>query len=150
MDYPNKGPMSNGQIGDGQSIFMWHDKWWDKGPMSDHIPLEAVKKENVDLNMKVNEMIDNETWKWPRWQNEFPMSATVPFPKLMPNSPDTTYWISNNGIKCRFSVSKVWSDLRLNKGRVPWCEMVWFSHCVPRHAFIYFMVGHSRKIDYSR
>lgn len=116
---------------------MWHDKWWDKAPVSDHISLTAVLHANLELNMMVYEMIDQETWRWPSsWKNDFPVTTTIPVPKLKPDSPDTTSWVTNKRVKVRFSVYRGWNDLRINAEVVPYYDMVWCLHCVPRHAFI--------------
>nr|GEY28534.1 APC membrane recruitment protein like [Tanacetum cinerariifolium] len=65
---------------------------------TDFMPIEEIKKANLDLNMKVCEMIN-----------------TITVPALVPNSPDSTSWITNNRVKGRFSTSKAWNDLRVDK-----------------------------------
>nr|XP_043639256.1 uncharacterized protein LOC122610327 [Erigeron canadensis] len=34
-----------------------------------------------------------------------------------------------------YSSSSTWESLRLKQDQVPWVEMVWFPHCIPRHSF---------------
>ena len=53
------------KVGNGKSVFFWHDKWWDEDIPSDIIPNEAILQVNMDGNEKVCDMIDNENWLWP-------------------------------------------------------------------------------------
>ncbi|GJR70858.1 hypothetical protein Tco_0016923 [Tanacetum coccineum] len=69
------------------------ERWWDKGVIGDVIPLEEIKKVNLDLNMKVCEMIDKGEWNWPKqWEKKFSIVNSIPVPNLKPNSPDFTLW----------------------------------------------------------
>ncbi|GJW21235.1 reverse transcriptase domain, reverse transcriptase zinc-binding domain protein [Tanacetum coccineum] len=39
------------------------------------------------------------------------------------------------GIDKTFSVAIAWEDLRHRGNVIAWTNIVWFAHCVPRHAF---------------
>ncbi|GKB03880.1 RNA-directed DNA polymerase, eukaryota, reverse transcriptase zinc-binding domain protein [Tanacetum coccineum] len=123
-------------IGDGWSTFMWHDTWWGSKPLSYHVSTDIIKKIGMDEDMKVADMIVGSTWKWPsRWQNEIPLLTDIPVPRLIPNK------LGDKGI---FSVNMVWNDTRETKEKVPWCDVVWFSYCVHRHAFILWLAIQGR------
>ncbi|GKC70436.1 reverse transcriptase domain, reverse transcriptase zinc-binding domain protein [Tanacetum coccineum] len=45
-------------------------------------------------------------------------------------------WKTSDGVVTNFSVNKVWKELKKNEEQVDWYRSVWFSHCIPSHAFI--------------
>ncbi|XP_071728557.1 uncharacterized protein [Rutidosis leptorrhynchoides] len=45
-------------------------------------------------------------------------------------------WITNEGKRVSFSTNQVWRDLRENRERVSWYNVVWFKGFEPKHAFI--------------
>ncbi|GKF03115.1 reverse transcriptase domain, reverse transcriptase zinc-binding domain protein, partial [Tanacetum coccineum] len=44
------------------------------------------------------------------------------------------------GVSKPFSVAQVWSDIRLRGTQVDWYHVVWFTSCIPRHAFNLWLV----------
>nr|GEX13464.1 reverse transcriptase domain, reverse transcriptase zinc-binding domain protein [Tanacetum cinerariifolium] len=44
--------------------------------------------------------------------------------------------MTSDGVLTKFSVNKVWKELKKNEEQVDWYKSVWFSHCIPSHAFI--------------
>ena len=55
---------------------------------------------------------------------------------MIQDSEGRTSWVSANGDKCNFSTNKAWKDWRVNNAVVPWCDVIWFSQCTPKHSFI--------------
>ncbi|GJS60321.1 hypothetical protein Tco_0655105 [Tanacetum coccineum] len=93
------------RIGDGKDTFMWHDNWWENGPLSGHIPMEIMGKYGISSDVKVVDMMKKGVWIWPNnTKDEMLMMSSV-------------------------------QDLRQGND-VPWCKMIWFSHYIPRNAFI--------------
>ncbi|GKE28831.1 homeodomain-like protein [Tanacetum coccineum] len=56
-------------------------------------------------------------------------------PILDPTSSDLIQWKNKKGVLSLFSVAKAWEELRPRGFEVKWTRVVWFSHCIPRHAF---------------
>ncbi|GKF14779.1 hypothetical protein Tco_0056241, partial [Tanacetum coccineum] len=76
---------------------MWHDIWWGYSPLSSHVSEELIRENelNMNVNVKVAEMIHKNVWKWPdKWKSEKPMIADILVPRLNTNNPDTTIWIT--------------------------------------------------------
>ncbi|GJW36520.1 hypothetical protein Tco_0059440, partial [Tanacetum coccineum] len=48
---------------------------------------------------------------------------------------DMPQWRDINGNLLNFSIKCVWEALRPLDIEVPWHQLVWFSHCIPHHAF---------------
>ncbi|GJT78471.1 RNA-directed DNA polymerase, eukaryota, reverse transcriptase zinc-binding domain protein [Tanacetum coccineum] len=98
---------------------------------------DKVRHHIVKQMRRVCEMIEHGEWKWPlEWRNRFNAIANLPVPHLDSNNTDSTVWITNKGIKCKFSTNKAWNDLKESGEEVQWWKIVWFNHCIPRHAFI--------------
>ncbi|XP_071739084.1 uncharacterized protein [Rutidosis leptorrhynchoides] len=38
------------------------------------------------------------------------------------------------------SVARVWESIRPHDEKVPWFNVVWYSHCIPKHTFILWLV----------
>ncbi|GJY36782.1 hypothetical protein Tco_0422160 [Tanacetum coccineum] len=51
-------------IGNGNKISMWHDKWCEKGPLFDIITNRAIYDARFKNNAKVAEMIVDGRWIW--------------------------------------------------------------------------------------
>ncbi|GKE48380.1 hypothetical protein Tco_1479638, partial [Tanacetum coccineum] len=45
------------KIGDGSSVFLWHDKWWGPDLITKFIPLEVIRNDGFDSKMKVKDMV---------------------------------------------------------------------------------------------
>ncbi|GJW57089.1 RNA-directed DNA polymerase, eukaryota, reverse transcriptase zinc-binding domain protein [Tanacetum coccineum] len=60
------------------------------------------------------------------------------------NTLDSTLWITNKGIKGNFSTSKAWNDLKDENDVIGWWNVVWFNHCILRHAFILWLTIQGR------
>ncbi|GJV92054.1 reverse transcriptase domain, reverse transcriptase zinc-binding domain protein [Tanacetum coccineum] len=47
---------------------------------------------------------------------------------------DVILWRDRDGVLRPFSVACVWDTIRSRADMVNWYNVVWFSHCIPRHA----------------
>nr|GEW43702.1 hypothetical protein [Tanacetum cinerariifolium] len=56
-------------------------------------------------------------------------------PNVAANVSDKLEWRFIFGVVESFTVSKVWQTIRPRDGKVTWENVVWFSNCIPRHAF---------------
>ncbi|GKE01408.1 homeodomain-like protein [Tanacetum coccineum] len=59
----------------------------------------------------------------------------IPAPVLDAQRSDSVLWCNRRGVLSMFSVSKAWEELRPRGFEVRWASVVWYSHCIPRHAF---------------
>ncbi|XP_071695628.1 uncharacterized protein [Rutidosis leptorrhynchoides] len=75
-------------------------------------------------------------WRWlPDWVDRYAILNNLAPPVLSVNS-DMVLWKDIASNKCVFSISHVWEFLRPHAPTVQWYSMVWFSQCIPRHAFV--------------
>nr|GEX24019.1 hypothetical protein [Tanacetum cinerariifolium] len=52
---------------------------------------------------------------------------------------DKIEWRVSGAVKS-FEVSTVWMSIRPRDTLVDWADVVWFSHCIPRHAFNFWLI----------
>ncbi|GJX71997.1 RNA-directed DNA polymerase, eukaryota, reverse transcriptase zinc-binding domain protein [Tanacetum coccineum] len=122
------------EVGNGESIFLWHDRWWKEGVLTDLISTESLNE--AESNTKLSEMIDNRKWKWPMmWTRRYPILNSIPVPKLE-NCQYKTVLENNEGVEIKFSISAMWNNWVQNEETVAWYKVVWFSQCNPKHSFI--------------
>ncbi|PWA75859.1 hypothetical protein CTI12_AA238320 [Artemisia annua] len=77
------------------------------------------------------------TSDWPiNWEDRFIEVTNVPVRKLLHDVEDKTVWIDKNGNEKKFSVKEVWKSVKEDCPKVIWYKHVWYSQCIPRHAFI--------------
>ena len=53
-------------MGDGRNTNVWHDKWIDKGPLSDFISFKDRYEARYSEKLTVVECIVNGEWLWTR------------------------------------------------------------------------------------
>ncbi|XP_071695192.1 uncharacterized protein [Rutidosis leptorrhynchoides] len=69
----------------------------------------------MQLNFTVADLVHNGSWSWPiDWVDRFIVLANLAPP--------------------------VWEYLRPRAAHVPWYSVVWFSRCIPRHAFVLWLL----------
>ena len=82
-------------------------------------------------------MVKDNEWEWPiDWSDRFSEVTNVPVPKLINELDDKAIWVDKNGKNKEFSVKEVWKAVREDGPKVIWYRHVWYSQCIPRHAFI--------------
>ncbi|GJX76493.1 RNA-directed DNA polymerase, eukaryota, reverse transcriptase zinc-binding domain protein [Tanacetum coccineum] len=63
----------------------------------------------------------------------------VPVPVLDHDRDDMALWFDKQNVEVQFSVKEAWRVLRPDVPKVLWHKHVWFSQCIPKHAFILWM-----------
>ncbi|PWA88281.1 reverse transcriptase zinc-binding domain-containing protein [Artemisia annua] len=119
---------------------MWYDQWSTIGILGEVLSTRNIHNARLSENLKVSEMIVNEQWRWPNsWREQFPMLVNLNVPKLNPQKQDITMWRCANGSLNEFSSRIAWEHISQNYEKVKWCNVVWFSQCNPRMAFVLWM-----------
>ena len=109
------------RVGNGKSTFMWHDKWWEGGVLSNMIPTDEIIQSNLCWNAKVSEMLHNGEWLWTvEWELKYPFLQTIPKISTNNDNEDSTIWVTKKGHKGTFSISKVWMDWNEINETMPW------------------------------
>ncbi|GJZ37317.1 RNA-directed DNA polymerase, eukaryota, reverse transcriptase zinc-binding domain protein [Tanacetum coccineum] len=128
------------KIGNGIDCFVWYDRWHSNGPLCRLISNHIISSCGFDLNAKVADLICENNWIWPiEWSELFSEVIDVPVPVLSSDSVDKALWFNKKNEEVQFSVKEAWKVLRIDGPEVMWHKHVWFSQCIPRHAFILWM-----------
>ncbi|GJX49273.1 RNA-directed DNA polymerase, eukaryota, reverse transcriptase zinc-binding domain protein [Tanacetum coccineum] len=132
------------KIGDGKSISVWHDKWYNATSISSVICKKKFFYAGFSDLDKISDVFDSNGWKWPlEWMTKYHWIKDIKNPTLS-NSPDTPIWVDNNGNERRFSTSIVCKDVNCDNGKVSWRMTVWHPNCIPKHTFILWHVVKKR------
>ncbi|XP_071688975.1 uncharacterized protein [Rutidosis leptorrhynchoides] len=124
------------QIGDGRMAFAWHDTYSDNGPLISFISNRDITRAGFSRQSKVHDICVDGMWTWPNeWVVKYPLLSNMSAPSLV-DSPDKIRWRKYNGDLQDFYVGAVWESIRHRQGKVPWYNIVWFANCIPKHAFI--------------
>nr|GEV86720.1 hypothetical protein [Tanacetum cinerariifolium] len=78
-------------------------------------------------------LINKESWPHD-WSSRFPNVVNILVLNINNNLDDEIVWCDVQGVFQRFSVAGAWVSLRLRADVVDWYHVVWFPHCIPRHA----------------
>ncbi|GJY48291.1 hypothetical protein Tco_0438247 [Tanacetum coccineum] len=70
-----------------------------------------------------------------------PNFGLIAAPNLEASSQDIMRWCDFNDNMSEFSVKCAWEALRPRGHEVVWYHIVWFSHCIPRHASHIWLAG---------
>ncbi|GKB50431.1 putative RNA-directed DNA polymerase [Tanacetum coccineum] len=124
------------KIGDGARVSMWFDRWNDMCPLANHISTRDIFHAGFNLSTKVHELVLFGAWNWPHeWYSKYQFLSALPAPNISNNVQDLLEWRLPTGKVLPFSVQVVWNSIRSRGADVVWYDMVWFSNCIPRHAF---------------
>ncbi|KAI8563134.1 hypothetical protein RHMOL_Rhmol03G0089200 [Rhododendron molle] len=100
-------------IGNGKSTFLWLDNWHPKGPLYKLFDDRTVSRLGSSLYDKVNSVIENGAWHWPRPRNRVIQQIQSSTPvSLLPlgDSKDVVTWTcSPSG---SYSTKHTWEAIR--------------------------------------
>nr|GEV25694.1 hypothetical protein [Tanacetum cinerariifolium] len=95
----------------------------------------AIFGASYDLDTKVANLILRNNWTWPdEWANRYPNLFLIPV-LLLNSSSGQLVWKDSIGNDKTFSVGIAWDSIRPRGNTMDWIFVVWFGHCIPRHAF---------------
>ncbi|XP_071704001.1 uncharacterized protein [Rutidosis leptorrhynchoides] len=124
-------------IGNGQSTSAWFDWWCKHGPLDLKISRRQIFNAGFDHNTRVCSLVNDTGWTWPsEWGQIIPFDTSI----SLSHDHDVMKWIDSDGVAHQFSVGSVWHSIRPKAPVVPWFNLVWSPHCIPRHAFLLWLV----------
>ncbi|XP_022042294.1 uncharacterized protein LOC110944959 [Helianthus annuus] len=92
------------------------------------------------MGSKVSDIYSSNSWNWPNdWRVSYPALNQLDQLILVPNKPDKLMWRHGDNL-FDFSSSRAWDSVRYQAGEVDWSRIVWFPQCIPRHAFLMWLI----------
>ncbi|KAJ0892199.1 putative reverse transcriptase zinc-binding domain-containing protein [Helianthus annuus] len=128
------------KVGNGEKISAWYDKWKEVGPLKSFLSPRAISNAGFNLKTKVKDIWDDGRWCWPEeWLRLYPILNGISQQVLVEEIQDKFYWKSENKM-LDFPSSVAWQSVRTNGNEVAWVDIVWFSKCIPKHAFLMWLI----------
>ncbi|XP_021993761.1 uncharacterized protein LOC110890459 [Helianthus annuus] len=126
--------------GNGRQVSAWFDTWSGVGPQNKFLSYRTISNGGFSLNTKVKDISNDGGWTWPlAWYDLFPVLNNVPHHVLIDHVEDKFCWKLNDKLK-DFSTTVVWQSLRTSEMEINWMNIVWFSQCIPKHAFLMWLI----------
>nr|GEY00043.1 hypothetical protein [Tanacetum cinerariifolium] len=105
------------KINNDRSTSMWFDRWADPCPLRDMLTVRNIVRSDFSLSDTVSDLISNGSWRWPHdWSSRFLNVVNILVPDINNDLDDVI----------------VWRDVQRH--------VVWFPHCIPRHAIHMWLV----------
>ncbi|GJZ76828.1 putative RNA-directed DNA polymerase [Tanacetum coccineum] len=128
-------------IGDGTRTSVWYDHWCHLSPLADFVSSRDMFSAGLSTDSKVADVMGPNSLEWPfELQAKYPSLLSIASPRLVMGSIDKIEWKSRSGCIKPFAVNTVWHSIRPRDEKVEWADVVWFSNCIPRHAFVLWLV----------
>ncbi|XP_071739562.1 uncharacterized protein [Rutidosis leptorrhynchoides] len=127
-------------IQNGRNTSAWTDIWASHSRLKDMLSRREIVRAGFSGREKVCDLYQNGSWVWlSAWVEVIPSLATVSHPNPQAGN-DVVKWRMIDGKVAEFSVNVVWHTIRPHADQVLWVNLVWFSQCVPRHAFMVWLL----------
>ncbi|GKD06107.1 hypothetical protein Tco_1181081 [Tanacetum coccineum] len=124
------------RIGDGSTASVWFNRWCPISPLSNIVSLSDIYRAGFDMSSNFKDIIANDNWMWPpEWPVKYPPLLTIIVPTINLNVTDMLEWRDMSGKLLNYSVATVWDCIRPKGDEANWYDVVWFSKCIPPHAF---------------
>ncbi|GJU04828.1 RNA-directed DNA polymerase, eukaryota, reverse transcriptase zinc-binding domain protein [Tanacetum coccineum] len=138
------------KIANGEDTFMWYDNWSGLGPLINNTSHRIMYNARLQKESNVADMIADGSWiNGSEWVNSVGLS-TIPVPMIKQGEKDKIMWLDNSGNPTKFTMCKVYDDLRCHCEDVNWSKLVWFSQCIPKHSFILWLAVQERLLTQDR
>ncbi|GKA31462.1 RNA-directed DNA polymerase, eukaryota, reverse transcriptase zinc-binding domain protein [Tanacetum coccineum] len=113
-------------------------KWLNVYKLKGECLWDMKVRDSFSWNLKQILKLRDSIWPF-EWSELFSEVIDVPVPVLSSDSVDKALWFNKKNEEVQFSVKEAWKVLRIDGPEVMWHKHVWFSQCIPRHAFILWM-----------
>nr|GEX46447.1 hypothetical protein [Tanacetum cinerariifolium] len=119
----------------------WDIPYRGKIPLSNMVSCREWYRASLSSSSKVKEVFCNGVCLGRGiFLIKYPLLSSINVLNISPNAPDQLGWHNELGLSKPFSVATVWSTIRPRNAKVDWCKVVWFTSCIPRHAFNFWLV----------
>ncbi|GJT07532.1 retrotransposon protein, putative, ty1-copia subclass [Tanacetum coccineum] len=115
--------------------------WADVYPLKDMLSNRDIARSVFSLDDSVSNLIFDGVWRWPPdWLSRFPSIAQLQVLFVLDDMDNVILWRDRDGVLRPFSVACIWDMIWSRADMVHWYDIVWFPHCIPRHALHVWLV----------
>jgi len=137
------------KVGNGKHTNIWYDYWCEVSPLIRFITPRAIRDAGLCLSDTIDRIIYDGVYHWPvGWLDRYPQLASIITPILNDNH-DQICW-KEGGSWIPFSATNTWNAIRYTEPLVDWSNCVWFGQCIPKHAFIFWLVCRRKLVTQDR
>jgi hypothetical protein len=122
------------EIGDGSSIFLWHDCWHPNGVLYQLYGHRIVLDVASSLCAKVSSVFQNKEWCWRLARSDDLVEVQSKLSLIHLKESDRAIW--NQNISGKFTITDTWQHLRMKQTEVQWWKLLWFPTTILKHSFI--------------
>ena len=121
------------KIGNGQSISLWLDPWWNGQCLADNIHDPIIQNANSNANEKVHSLISSGFWNLPssNYPDIYDWAHHFNYPHFDLSKTDLITWEGTNKVNTRI----IWDHIRHKRDDVIWHHAVWFKHGILRYTY---------------
>ncbi|GKE62850.1 RNA-directed DNA polymerase, eukaryota, reverse transcriptase zinc-binding domain protein [Tanacetum coccineum] len=95
------------EIGNGNNVSMWYDKWCIDGLLSSVISRRDIYDARLDDNARVVDMIRDNQWVWhDGWKENYTILSNLSRTVNLVNNDDKVIWVTNAGDKVKFNTKQ--------------------------------------------
>ncbi|XP_022040986.1 uncharacterized protein LOC110943551 [Helianthus annuus] len=128
------------KLGNGRDTSVWYDNWSGISPLSSFLSSRTITREGFSLQATVADLSSNGSWLWPAaWRDTYRVLIQLDQVQRDANNQDCLLWKDGDEVS-DYSSSGVWNSIRISDPEVNWHSIVWFSQCIPRHAFFMWLI----------
>ncbi|GJY39240.1 putative RNA-directed DNA polymerase, eukaryota, reverse transcriptase zinc-binding domain protein [Tanacetum coccineum] len=110
-------------------------------PLKNMLTNRDIVRAGFSISSSVSSIISNGNWRWPPdWEVRFPVLFHIQVSMIQSDREDVIRWRDRDGVFRPFYMACAWESIRLRADVVPWHSVIWFPHCIPRHAIHLWLV----------
>jgi hypothetical protein len=137
-------------IGDGSQTNAWYDQWDKIGPLGNVVTTRDIYRAGFSITSTVADLFVQGVWSLPiEWGNKYAVIKQVRPPIIHLNESDQVQW-SVGDVLHQFSVNIAWDAIRTRNQEFRWKHLIWFSQCIPKHAFVLWLILREKLVTHDK
>lgn len=133
-------PLLRRRIGNGESTRFWFDHWSPLGKLYTALDARGSRL-GIPIKATVASLYHEGSWHLPPARTENQLALQVHLTTvILSDTEDYNEWRIDGNLRQRYNTGEVYTYLKGDQQLVSWAKIVWFSHGIPRHSFLTWLV----------
>ncbi|XP_075663456.1 uncharacterized protein LOC142633065 [Castanea sativa] len=122
------------EVGDGKSIFLWHDLWHPAGVLIQRFGSRVIYDVASNPEAKVDFVLNDKPWIWRLARSDALVSIQCQLFIVELKDEHKALWqVTKSG---KFSYAATYVEIRDKSSEAKWWKLIWFHLTIPKHSFI--------------